>query len=83
MGKAAHTKITRVIAQLRESSPYFVLDECQIKRDECAFFGSKTCYFPVRQLMGFITFQGKGYVMLKWANEKEKEWVEKSEYIQE
>jgi hypothetical protein len=31
----------------------------------------------------FITFQGKEYVRLKWANKKWEEWVERSEYIQE
>jgi len=66
-----------VIVKLRESSPYFVLEECRIKRDECAFVGSKTSYFAVQQLMGFITFQGKGYVRLKWANEKQEKWVKK------
>jgi hypothetical protein len=34
-------------------------------------------------LTGFITFQGKEYVRLKWANKKREEWVEKSEYIPE
>jgi hypothetical protein len=53
-----------------ESSPYFVLDECRIKRDESDFVGSKTSYFAVRQMTGFITFQGKEYVRLKWANKK-------------
>ena len=82
-GESSTHKITGVIARLRESSPYFVLDECRIKRDECAFVGSKTSYFAVRQLTGFITFQGKEYVRLKWANKKREEWVERSEYIQE
>ena len=82
-GESSTLKITGVIARLRESSPYFVLDECRIKRDECAFVGSKTSYFAVRQLTGFITFQGKEYVRLKWANKKREEWVERSEYIQE
>ena len=72
-----------MIALLRESSPYFVLDECRIERDECAFVGSKTSYFSVWQLTGFITFQGKEYVRLKWANKKQEEWAEKSEYIQQ
>jgi hypothetical protein len=31
--------------------------------------------------MEFITFQGKEYVRLKWANKKQEEWVEKSEYM--
>jgi hypothetical protein len=62
--------MTGVIAQLRVSSPYFVLDEYRIKRDECAFVGSKTSYFAVQRLTGFITFQGKEYVRLKWANKK-------------
>jgi hypothetical protein len=82
-GESSTHKITRVIARLRESSPYFVLDECRIKRDECAFVGSKTSYFAVRQLTGFITFQGKEYVRIKRANKKREEWVERSEYIQE
>jgi hypothetical protein len=34
-------------------------------------------------LTEFITFQGKEYVRLKWANKKREEWVERSEYIQE
>lgn len=34
-------KITGVIAKLRENSPYFVLEESRIKRDECAFVGKK------------------------------------------
>jgi hypothetical protein len=72
-----------VIAQLRESSPYFILDECRIKRNECVFVWSKSPYFAVRQLTGFITFKGKEYVRLKLANEKQEEWVEKSEYIQQ
>ena len=54
-----------------------------MKRDACAFVGSKTSYFAVWQLTGFITFQGKGYVRLKWANEKQEERVEKSEYVQQ
>ncbi len=33
--------------------------------------------------MEFITFQGKEYVQLQWANMKHEEWVERSEYIQE
>ena len=76
-------KITGVIAQLRESSPYFVHDGCQIKRDECAFVGSKTSYFAVWQLTGFITFQGNEHARLKWANKKQEERVKRSEYIQE
>ena len=35
-------KISGVIAKLRENSPYFVLEESCIKRDECAFVG-KNC----------------------------------------
>jgi hypothetical protein len=61
-----------VIAWLRESSPYFVLDECRIKRDECAFVGSKTSYFAVWQLTGFITFQGKEYVRIKQQTRNER-----------
>jgi AAA15 family ATPase/GTPase len=72
-----------VIVKLRESSPYFVLEECRIKRDECAFVGSKTSSLAVWQLTGFIIFRGKEYVRLKRSNEKQEEWVEKSEYIQE
>ncbi len=60
-----------------ESSPYFVLEECQIKRDECAFVQSKTSYFAVWQLTRFITFQGKEYVRLKWENKIQEEWIEK------
>jgi hypothetical protein len=33
--------------------------------------------------MGFITFQGKEYVHLKWSKKKREERVERSEYIQE
>jgi hypothetical protein len=72
-GESSTHKITGVIARLRESSPYFVLDKCRIERDECAFVafvGSKTSYFAVRQMTRFITFQGKEYVRLKWANKK-------------
>jgi hypothetical protein len=72
-----------VVAKLREFSPYFVLEECQIKRDGCAFVGSKTSYLTVWQLTGFIIFMGEEYVRLKLANKKHEEWVEKSEYIQE
>jgi hypothetical protein len=39
-GESSTHKITGVIAQLREFSPHFILDECRIKRDECAFVGS-------------------------------------------
>jgi hypothetical protein len=39
-----------VIAWLRESSSDFVLGKCRIKRDECAFVGSKSSYFAVCQL---------------------------------
>ncbi len=46
-GESSTHKITRVIARLRKSSPYFVLDECRIKRDECAFVGSKRSYLAV------------------------------------
>ena len=35
-------KISGVIEKLREISPYFVLEESRIKRDECALLG-KTC----------------------------------------
>ncbi len=49
----------------------------------CAFVGSKNSYLAVWQLTGFITFQGKEHVRLKWENKKRKEWVERSEYIQE
>ena len=76
-------EITGVIAKLREFSPYFVLEECRIKRDGCAFVGSKTSYLAVWQLTGFIIFQGNEYVRLKGANKKQEEWVENSEYIQE
>ena len=76
-------KITGVIAKLRENSPYFVLEESRIKRDECAFVGKKSSYITVRQLTGFVTFRGKEYVRLKWSNKKHEEWVEKSEYVQE
>ena len=71
-----------MIAKLREFSPYFVLEECRIKRDGCAFVGSKTSYLAVWQLMGFIMFRGKEYVRIKRANKKQEEWVEKSEFIQ-
>ena len=71
-----------MIAKLREFSPYFVLEECRIKRDGCAFVGSKTSYLAVWQLMGFIMFRGKEYVRIKRANKKQEEWVEKSELIQ-
>ena len=81
--RSRQNKITGVIAKLRESSPYFVLEECRLRRDECAFVGSKNSYLAVRQLTGFITFQGKEYVRLKRANKKQEEWVEKSAYIQE
>ncbi len=40
-------KITGVIAKLRENSPYFVLEESRIKRDECAFVGKKASYITV------------------------------------
>jgi hypothetical protein len=70
-GESSTHKITGVIARLRQFSPYFVLDKCRIKRDKCAFDGSKTSYFAVQQLTGFITFQGKQYVWLKWANKKQ------------
>ena len=82
-GESSMQKITGVIAKLREFSPYFVLEECRIKRDGCAFVGSKTSYLTVWQLTGFIIFWGKEYVRLKWTNKKQEEWVEKSEYIQE
>ncbi len=39
--------------------------------------------FGCMAIDGFIIFQGKEYVRLKWANKKQEEWVEKSEYIQE
>ena len=46
-GESSTQKITGVIAKLREFSPYFVLEECRIKRDGCAFVGSKTSYLAV------------------------------------
>ena len=76
-------KIYGVIARLREHSPYFVLTESRIKRDECAFVGKNESYITVRQLTGFVTFRGKEYVRLKWSNKKHEEWVEKSAYVQE
>jgi hypothetical protein len=76
-------KISGVIARLREHSPYFVLEESRIKRDECAFVGKNKSYITVRQLTGFVTFRGKEYVRLKWSNKKHEEWVEKSAYVQE
>ncbi len=76
--RTSQNKITGVIAKLRESSPYFVLEECRLRRDECAFVGSKNSYLDVRQLTGFITFQGKEYVRLKHANKKQEKWVKKA-----
>ena len=81
--RSSKQKITEVIAKLMDSSLYFVLEECSIKSDECAFVGSKTSYLAVWQLIGFLTFQGKKYVKLKCANKKQQEWVEKGEYIQQ
>ena len=75
-------KITGVIAKLRENSPYFVLEESRIKRDECAFVGKNASYITIQQLTGCVTFQGKEYVRLKWSNKKHEEWVEKSAYVQ-
>ena len=76
-------KISGVIVKLRENSPYFVLEESHIKRDECAFVGKNTSYITVQQLTGCVTFQGKQYIRLKWSNKKHEEWVEKSAYVQE
>jgi len=63
-------KINGIIAQLIEVSYYFVLEECQIRRDECIFVGSKMCNMTVRQLTGFVVFGDKEFVRLKWSNEK-------------
>ena len=81
--RESRRRISGVIAKLREGSPYFVLEECHILRDQCAFVRSKTSYLTLQQLMGFITFGGKEFVMLKWSNKKQEEWVEKSVGIQE
>ena len=68
---------------LRENSPYFVLKESRIKRDECAFVGKNVSYITIQQLTGCVTFWGKEYVRLKWSNKKHKEWMEKSASMQE
>ena len=75
MGKGK--KISGVIAKLRENSPYFVLKESRIKRDECAFVGKNASYITIQQLTGCVTFWGKEYVRLKWSNKKHEEWVKK------
>ncbi len=80
-GESSMQKITLVIAKLRSSLFISCLKTIEFK--EMNEVGSKTSYLAVWQLMGFITFQGKEYARLKWANKKQEEWVEKSEYIQE